>query len=845
MLFHKKTITTSLLLFITFIICLTMNNHMIISVAAKKAINKEEQPIVEQTFTLTGVTLGKANEHKDKIKADIASALSVSQTYVNVIKVLKNSQTESKLTYTIKAASTNGQNALCTEMNGNTYLQKMQAKISEATGIDSSEMTVVIGNCQQKKIMVQDGTSTKEEIANLTSTNTTKNTTVDSHKDVEIIDHKGVNTVVTPKHVIQQNNETNHDNTIVLSECPKGIDGKICSDNGKCAHLSIGTEDSSKTVIEKICYCKPGYRGVDCSKHICNSPCGEHGVCKVDAAGLNPRCHCDKGWGGDGCAEKTCPNSDLKSKIECSNHGLCGEYKGEKICYCEPNYYGDGCQYEYVQLPKPSFGHNITHDPLVPKTNVVDLDVKDNSTSNNTKLTGCRAVQFTDAGRRSESLVCNDHGICVISPSVSNPDEQVHSCKCDDGYDGPLCTIKVCTQACAENGGTCDPVSGTCKNCPANRYGTDACESSYCGKSANDHLGNQCYNNGVCSNVTGLCTCFVDSQVDGNRCKDKPNNLCKPESCSFGKCVNATHCKCDPGFTGQHCDKLICPEDCNWDEFKPQGECVYNDNGDMSSGKCQCYPGWESDACDKQMATYEAGSACDQDCSSQCLDDFPSRCKISFDYYTTVWDQNSKSTVAKQVPVTTKKMRPTLEMLHINANNWTRSWRDSQGPESKNIKNARMCFLGCVTECLSSCQKELQLKSDKERSETKKNTLVKDQLEMSGHISQDNLRDAALEHAAKQEGSEAVLTNKMVTGHNNDMSNRGETEGHEDKKDINSAGDLDGLNAADASNGEISIRKVTNKALAFKAVGEKLEDNKKKNSGILGWIGSFFSGNKK
>ena len=65
-----------------------------------------------------------------------------------------------------------------------------------------------------------------------------------------------------------------------------------------------------------------------------------------------------------------------------------------------------------------------------------------------------------------------------------------------------------------------------------------------------------------------------------------------------------------------------------------------------------------------------------------------------------VWDQNSKSTVAKQVPVTTKKMRPTLEMLHINANNWTRSWRDSQGPESKNIKNARMCFLGCVTECL-------------------------------------------------------------------------------------------------------------------------------------------------
>ena len=65
-----------------------MNNHMIISVAAKKAINKEEQPIVEQTFTLTGVTLGKANEHKDKIKADIASALSVSM-HVNHLTAVK------------------------------------------------------------------------------------------------------------------------------------------------------------------------------------------------------------------------------------------------------------------------------------------------------------------------------------------------------------------------------------------------------------------------------------------------------------------------------------------------------------------------------------------------------------------------------------------------------------------------------------------------------------------------------------------------------------------------------------------------------------------------------------
>ena len=59
----------------------------------------------------------------------------------------------------------------------------------------------------------------------------------------------------------------------------------------------------------------------------------------------------------------------------------------------------------------------------------------------------------------------------------------------------------------------------------ANRFGSEACQHLYCGRNAGDRLGNKCYNNGACSNVTGKCTCFVDGEVDANRCKDKEHSM--------------------------------------------------------------------------------------------------------------------------------------------------------------------------------------------------------------------------------------------------------------------------------------------------------------------------------
>ena len=229
-----------------------------------------------------------------------------------------------------------------------------------------------------------------------------------------------------------------------------------------------------------------------------------------------------------------------------------------------------------------------------------------------------------------------------------------------------------------------------------------------------------------------------------------------------------------------------------------------------------------------------ACSACDQDCSSQCLDDFPNVCTVNFNYFT----QNGI------LNATSRDLHPTLDQLHINED-WTRKWKNDQGPEDTGIKQARVCFIGCVSECLSSCQKELQSKPDDDRDNTKMDTLVKDQLEMSGHISKDVLKDEVKKQAAEEEDSELLITNKMVQDSNSKIASQGEMEQQSTSQD---AGNLDGASSQEQTVNS-SATSATN--MSFKAIGQKLEKSTKKveansqSSGILGWIGGLFGGKKK
>ena len=215
-------------------------------------------------------------------------------------------------------------------------------------------------------------------------------------------------------------------------------------------------------------------------------------------------------------------------------------------------------------------------------------------------------------------------------------------------------------------------------------------------------------------------------------------------------------------------------------------ECIYNAEGDMSNGKCQCYPGWNGTACEIPTTSDEPGSACDQNCSSRCLDDFPNICTVHFNYFT----QNGI------LNATSRDLHPTLEQLHINED-WTRKWKNDQGPEDTGIKQARVCFIGCVSECLASCQKELQSKPDDDRNVTKKDPLV-EQLHMTGHISKDVKEDDLKEKKAKEDGSELLLTNKKVQETNANLTEQSEME----QQELGSGGavNLDGTTSQEKYN---------------------------------------------
>ena len=76
-----------------------------------------------------------------------------------------------------------------------------------------------------------------------------------------------------------------------------------------------------------------------------------------------------------------------------------------------------------------------------------------------------------------------------------------------------------------------------------------------------------------------------------------------------------------------------------------------------------------------------------------------------------------------------------------------------------------------MSECLSECQKELQSKSSVERANTKMDKFVKDQLEMSGHISQDLETDKR-----KNETGDLVISNEMAQKVSHRISDQAENE---------------------------------------------------------------------
>ncbi|XP_069838028.1 tenascin-N-like [Dendropsophus ebraccatus] len=168
-------------------------------------------------------------------------------------------------------------------------------------------------------------------------------------------------------------------------------------------------------------------------------------------------------------------------------------------------------------------------------------------------------------------------------------------CQCAEGYAGPACRKKKCPVDCGEFGkcvdGACVCAEGyTGLDCKEKKCAVDCrpngrcvngqcfCNEGFMGVDCSIDIASLCSYNGRYDVATGTCVC--NDGWEGPDCSEKscPNNCA-----NRGVCVNGM-CQCPSGFTGLDCSEKACIPDCG-------------DNGVCVNGVCQCKPGWTGTTC--------------------------------------------------------------------------------------------------------------------------------------------------------------------------------------------------------------------------------------------------------
>jgi len=369
--------------------------------------------------------------------------------------------------------------------------------------------------------------------------------------------------------------------------CLHGTSGKDCSVNscqgcsghGKCiATVAVG----KMTGTGLKCQCDVGYAGTFCEKHVC--PACQHGTCDEKTK----TCQCDAGFTGPQCDLRICPNN-------CNARGTCNTVTG--FCVCNDPWAGDDCSLDMRKCPNKCSGNGVCTEK------------------------GCKCDPLAIGADCSILLCpnnCNNRGLCING-----------QCQCDPAYTGPDCSAFSCPNNCNGNGicqdGRCYcefPFTGVgCekKTCPSQCNGHGTCVNGQCQCYnstkvieifGNDHPTEHPYgyagadcgqlqcasscgaekNRGYCNTTIGECVCKPGFWgPDGKNCD---STLCSDPCNGRGFCVDGG-CVCDQaadklsGWTGQHCELSICPNNCY--ESVGLGKCI--------NGECKCTEGWYGRDC--------------------------------------------------------------------------------------------------------------------------------------------------------------------------------------------------------------------------------------------------------
>ena len=443
-----------------------------------------------------------------------------------------------------------------------------------------------------------------------------------------------------------------------LALCPRGnpILGKdhlTCSGKGVC--------------VNGKCECQRGYGGEACEDGCTpgdSSTCSGHGSCDAigvmqesfplsfappaapaPASGESPhhKCNCEEGYRGPTCAERMC--SHLCYASEHQGRGRCGD---DGYCECLPGWQGSGCEKLACEggcgeEADPPRGECVS---LLPPTNAELWTSRSKAVATHLITAVKSANGFDNKGRPTyASSIRDENGVSLKGHVLP---KEPRKCLCTPGWFGPKCDQPFCPTpakmfnlvglpsvrlpASAKNvpcGGKGDcQKGGTCLCMPG--YGGQACEKPACL--------NDCSQRGTCrhssNGTTAFCEC--DMSYTGADCSKRacPNNcsgvgwcssaldyqcVCPPgrsgpdcsstcgASCAWprGKCGADGKCHCANGWTGEYCERAVCPAACSG-----HGQCVYGGwPFSSTTTACKCDDGWLGPACSYQ--------ACPNGCSGK------------------------------------------------------------------------------------------------------------------------------------------------------------------------------------------------------------------------------------
>lgn len=424
-------------------------------------------------------------------------------------------------------------------------------------------------------------------------------------------------------------------------------DGVQCDDKGSCVECLAaadcpGTDDACQTRI-----CTAGACGFDYTVVNTPVPTQTAGDCKLtvcDGAGVQIDKNDDtdlpddsNACTGDVCTAGVPTNPNLTQGTDCTPQG------GTETLVCDDMGKCVGCN---TGTDCPGTDDECSTRTCTAGVCGVSFTAKDTpvaaQTNNNCLSHVCDGNgNFVDINDDLD-LPLDDGNPCTsetCSMGTPNHPDLANGSACSDGdLCTPLdtCQMGVCTAGMAITcaamdqchvAGTCNPMTGTCSNPPANDgttcndgnlcTQTDACSAGNC-TGTNPVVctaSDVCHVAGTCNTMTGMCS--NPTAVDGTTCNDG-NPCTQTDSCSAGNCTGANPITCmasDQCHVAGTCDSMtgMCSNPAAADGSVCASNMV---PGACTMGTCvACGDGIKSGAegCDDGNTT--AGDGCNATCA--------------------------------------------------------------------------------------------------------------------------------------------------------------------------------------------------------------------------------------